>query len=530
MSRARARVVATVLSHLVADEAVRVKRSKRTAGEGQELDLQLERARAVRQAFERLGPFYIKVGQILSTRPDFVPEAMIKELETLHDRIAPVPFSIFVPVLEAELGPDWPRYFSDIDTERPLGAASLAQVYRVTLTNGRPAVIKIQRPNIRPLVLGDMAMLRRCARFLAKRAPRFNAVVDVEAMIGLVFNAMETELDFTVEAQYMEQARNAIKGFPTLSVPKVNFVTPSILVMGMAPGRSIRDVNRQDFTEKERKAIGQELLTFMLRGYFTERMFHADPHPGNIFVHPGEKASIIDWGMVGHMDQRQSMTLVLTLLSLAQNNALGLAKAWVEMGHATPWADIARFTSDMEVFIPKIVNASLEELNFGVSLTTVLKSSTKRGIRTSPMVALLGKSFANIEGSVRYLAPELAMTDVFLDELHNIMLDFATEILSEEQAAHTALELMIGATYATEQIRGLLRDLSNRELTLHVVESPQVATRGKSLHRILLGLGALGLWLNHRQRAADRAVTSDLHGSIKAIAQTLTKFVGNNLD
>jgi ubiquinone biosynthesis protein len=525
MGNHRARVVANVLGHLVADEAGRVMRSKRKPVEGQEPDLQLERARAVRQAFERLGPFYIKVGQILSTRPDFVPETIIKELETLHDRIAPVPFSIFEPVLQAELGADWPRYFSDIDIERPLGAASLAQVYRVTLTNGRPAVVKIQRPGIRPLVLKDMAMLRRCAHFLAKRAQRFNTVVDMEAILALVFQAMESELDFTIEAQYMEQARKAVKDFATLSVPEVDFVTPSILVMSLAPGCSIRDANRRNFTDEERKAIGKDLLTFMLRGYFTERMFHADPHPGNIFVHPGEKASVIDWGMVGHMDQRLSMTLVLTLLSLAQNNALSLAKAWVEMGHATPWADIARFTSDMEALIPKIVNASLEDLNFGVSLTTVLKCSTKRGIRTNPMVALLGKSFANIEGSVRYLAPELAMTDVFLDELHHVMLDFATEVLSEEQVAHTALELMIGATTATEQVRGLMRDISNRELTLQVVESPSVGARGRTNQRILLALGALALWLNHRHKTAERAAASDFHDSIKTVMELLSKAV-----
>jgi ubiquinone biosynthesis protein len=513
-----------VLSHLVADEAVRTVKSNRKPVEGQQ-DLQQERARAVRQAFERLGPFYIKVGQILSTRPDFVPDPVIKELETLHDRIAPVPFSIFEPVLEAELGARWPRYFSDIDIERPLGAASLAQVYRVTLTNGRPAAIKIQRPGIRPMVLKDMALLRRCARLLAKRAPRFNAVIDLDAILTLVFQAMEAELDFTVEAQYMEQARKAVKSFATLSVPEVDFVTPSILVMGVAPGCSIRDANRQAFAEEERKAIGQDLLTFMLRGYFTERMFHADPHPGNIFVHPGEKASVIDWGMVGHMDQRLSMTLVLTLLSLAQNNALGLSKAWVEMGHATPWADIARFTSDMEALIPRIVNASLEDLNFGISLTTVLKCSTKRGIRTSPMVALLGKSFANVEGSVRYLAPELAMTEIFLEELHHVMLDFAAEILSEEQAAHTALELMIGATTATEQVRGLMRDVSNRELTLQVVESPAVDARGKATKRIVLGLGALGLWLYHRHKSAEQAATVDLHASMRTIIDLFSKGV-----
>ncbi|MGH8905740.1 MAG: ABC1 kinase family protein [Egibacteraceae bacterium] len=498
----RARLVVKVLSRLVSDEATRALRSRREPGEDQEPEAQVRRARAVRQALEDLGPFYVKVGQMLSTRPDMVPEYIIPELETLHDRIAPLPFSTFEPVLSAELGPGWLRYFRDIDTELPLGAASLAQVYRVTLANGRPAVVKVQRPGIKSIVLEDMALMRRCARFFAKRAPRFNAVVDLEAMLNLIFEAMEAELDFTVEATNMKQARRMIKDFATLSVPKVEFVSPRVLAQSMAPGCSIRDANRQDFGDEERKAIGRDLIAFMYRGYFIDRMFHADPHPGNIFVHPGEKAYMIDWGMVGRMDRRMSMTVLLILVNLAQNDGFGMAKAWIEMGRATPWADISAFSSDMAALAPKVTDASLEELNFGLSLTEVLKSSTKRGIRTPPMVSLLGKSFANLDGSVRYLAPELAAADVLEDELRDIVIDLAFETLSQGQAARNALELMIGVTGAAEQLRGLVRDLSNRELTLRVnqqTEPPRDA-RAKARQRRLIGLGAVVLWLDLRRR------------------------------
>jgi ubiquinone biosynthesis protein len=503
MSSHRARVVVQVFSHLISDELARVVRQRNIA-EGQESDLQLQRARAVRQALEDLGPLYIKVGQMMSTRPDMVPDYMIKELETLHDRIPPQPFSTFEPVLSAELGPDWPHYFSDIDIERPLGAASLAQVYRVNLANGRPAVIKIQRPGIKPMVRQDMRLLRRCVRFLAKRAPRFSAVVDLEAMLNVTFEAMESELDFTIEAMNMEQAREAIEDFSALSIPQVEFVTPGVLVQSLAPGCSIRDANRRAFTEEERKAIGRDLMAFMYRGYFIERMFHADPHPGNIFVHPGEKASLIDWGMVGRMDRRTSMTVLLIMLSMTLNDGFGVAKAWTEIGHATPWADITGFTSDMAAVVPKISKASLQEMNFGVLLTTILKSSTKRGIRTAPTITLVGKSFGNAEGSVRYLSPELNTHDVLRDELQDIILDLAIETLSEEQAARAALEFMLGSTAALEQTRGLLRDLSNRNLMVKVDQLQEHRRpreeRREARQRTLLALGALALWLDHRRK------------------------------
>ncbi|MDQ3988125.1 MAG: AarF/UbiB family protein [Actinomycetota bacterium] len=233
--------------------------------------------------------------------------------------------------------------------------------------------------------------------------------------------------------------------------------------------------------------------------------FHADPHPGNIFVHPGGKATLIDWGMVGRIDRRTSMLLVLVLLALSQNDGHGLAKAWIEMGRPTPWAEIAAFSTDMAALVPKISTASLDDLNFGVTLTAVMQHSTKRGIQTSPMVSILGKSFGNIEGSVRYLAPELSLVEVFQSELRDTMFELVAQFLSEQQAARTALELMIGATAATDQLRTVLRDLSNRELTLQLGQGDQriharTGDRSKITDRTLLGMGAAALWMLSRRK------------------------------
>jgi ubiquinone biosynthesis protein len=424
-----------------------------------------ERARNIRRALEQLGPFYIKVGQILSTRPDLVSASVISELEKLHDKVSVAPFSQFEGVLSDELGADWRRRFRSIEIESP-GTASLAQVYHARLRNGAPVVVKIQRPDIRPTVLADMAVLRKAARLAARAAPRFNAVIDIESMLEVIFDSMEPELDFTAEARNMETVRANVERFRHLTVPQVLHATPRVLVQSVAAGVSIREVDRSAFSVKERTAIGRDLLALMYRGYFVDRVFHADPHPGNIFVAPGQPASLIDWGMVGRIDRRTSMLLVLVLLALARNDGLGLSKAWIEMGRATPWADISGFTTDMALLVPKIATASLQELNFGVTLAAVLKRSTSRGIQTAPMISMLGKSFGNIEGSVRYLAPELSIVEVFEDELRGVMFDLVTDFLSEQQAAHTALEIMIGSTTIVDQLRGVMRDLSNRELTI----------------------------------------------------------------
>ncbi|KAB7831350.1 ABC1 kinase family protein, partial [Streptomyces mobaraensis] len=357
--------------------------------------------------------------------------AVLEELATLHDRVSPAPFSDFEPVLAADLGPRWRRLLRDFDTALPLGAASLAQVYRARLADGTPVAVKLQRPGAQRVMADDMRLLRRAAALVARATPKFTAVVDVPAMLEVLFDAMEAETDFRVEAANMRRARQLTEAYEHLTVPRVLMPpTRRVLVQSLAPGTSIRDADPRDFTLAQRTGIGRDLMAFMYHGFFLDRYFHADPHPGNLFVHPGEPAHLIDWGMVGRMDSSTSRSLVLALLTIADNDGAGLAKTWAEMGHPTAWADLAGFRSDISRLVPKVTSASLDELDFGLTLTAVLTHATHRGIRSSPTISLLGKSFANLEGSIRYLCPELSITDVFADNLRTIIFGLARETLS----------------------------------------------------------------------------------------------------
>src|SRR5215210_2829533 len=198
MNVQRARLVSRTLGALLAGEIGRTAGFRPVvSGDGPDdrpPDRQQQRARAIRQAMEQLGPLYIKVGQMLSTRPDIVPEYMMAEFEHLHAKVSVAPFTAFEPVLEDELGRDWKRYFREIKTD-PLGTASMAQVYYVVLKSGRPAVVKIQRPGVKQTMLDDMDLLATVVRRLAKRMPDFNDVMDLEAMLDVVFSGMRPELD-----------------------------------------------------------------------------------------------------------------------------------------------------------------------------------------------------------------------------------------------------------------------------------------------------------------------------------------------
>jgi ubiquinone biosynthesis protein len=464
-------------------------------------DRQAQRARAVRQALEELGPLYIKVGQMLSTRPDICPEYLMNEFENLHAKVSVSPFGDFEPVLEEELGADWKRYFRDIDTD-PIGCASLAQVYRVELRSGKNAVVKIQRPGVRQNMLDDMALLGTVVRRLAKRLPDLNDVLDLEAMLDVVFTSMRPELDFTLEGENMDNFRDRVADFDTLNIPEVLFATPRVLVQGMAAGRSIRDIDPSMLTDAQREAIGIDLLAFQFWGFFVDRKFHADPHPGNVFVSPDGQANIIDWGMIGQVDLNLALSMIVVLLSMGMGDGNTLGRTWIEMGRATKRADISGFLNDMGRFVPGIAGQSLERFNFGVQLTAILKFSTRRGIATSPMVAILGKSFANVEGSIRYLAPELSITDIFEDEFRVMAQELARELLGKESMARSAAQGFLMAFQGPGQLRSIMADAANRDTTLRLGEDMSLRSRhedradarARAWRRAALAAGAAYLW------------------------------------
>jgi ubiquinone biosynthesis protein len=468
MVERRGRHTAQVLARLGLQEVSRAIGDRRTeVGRVPEETSEQQRARAIRQALEELGPLYVKIGQILSTRPDFVPDYVREELALLTDQATVRPFATFVPALEAELGAGWREAFTSFETDQPLGAASLAQVYRATRRDGTPCVVKIQRPGSHGAVLGDMAVLRRVTRVISRVARRFSEVIDTEAMLDVIFRAMSDELDFTREAANMKDARKAAKGFKTIKVPHALVATPRVLIQTLADGQAAHRLKDNELGRKRRKKMAKEFVAYMFKGFFVDRVFHADPHPGNILVSSDGKAHVIDWGMVGRIDRSTSAAMLGTMIGMAYNDGPALAQSWIRMGSTTPWSDIGGFTSDIARFVPHVTNASLAELNFGVALTSVLTFSTNRGIQTSPNVSVLGKAVANMEGTIRHIHPDLILADSIRDVLQDILLDMTLDIASPEQLAQYGLHALHALTQGPGQTARALSDISDRQLTVH---------------------------------------------------------------
>lgn len=503
--RDRVRQVAAVLGELLAGEA----RTRWRRGRNGALDPEVvaaERARALSSALERLGPLYIKVGQMLSTRPDIVSPQTIEALQNLHEDVDPRPFSEFEPVLEEHLGSGWRGRFREIDTEQPLGAASIAQVYRGVQNDGTEVAIKIQRPGVAAAVRLDMEILAQAVRLVSRRAPAMAEIFQPEAMLEVIFSAMRPEIDFTAEAGNMREFSALLERYGGLRVPDVLEATRQVLVMTRAPGVSIRECRLADFTTEERAAIGRDIGTMVFRGFMVDGVFHGDPHPGNIFVVPGERATLIDFGIIGRIDRRTSLAYTRFMLGVALNDGEAAGRAALEMATLTSRSDVAGFLSDMQRYIPTMSNLALGRMEFGNSFNQFLTFYTKRGIAVNPAVALLGKASANLEGSLRRIAPELNPFEVFRDTMGAILRDQALRQLEGGELLRLANEAFTAGHAVPEQVRYLASSIVNGQYVLRVrddsflAEQAREDRRARAMRRTLVGIAAAALWLDHRRR------------------------------
>jgi ubiquinone biosynthesis protein len=503
--RERVLQVASVLGELLAGDArLRWQRSRNQLDDP--ADFEQVRARAIRQTLEQLGPLYIKVGQVLSTRPDLVSQTVIDALQDLHEQVMVRPFSDFEPVLAANLGSHWRYRFTEIDTDVPLGAASIAQVYRAVQRDGEEVVVKVQRPGVAASTRLDMEILAQAVKLAMKRAPNVAEIFQPEAMLEVVFSAMRPEIDFTIEASNMEEFREMLEDFEHLEVPEVLDVTKEVLIMTKAPGVSIREADLDSFDPKEREAIGRDLCAMLFHGFMVDGLFHADPHPGNIFVAPGEPATVIDFGMVGRIDRRMALGYTRFMMATALNDGEAAGRAALEMGTLTSRANVPGFLSDMQRYIPTMANQSLQNMEFGSDFNQFLVFCTKRGIAVNPAIALFGKATANLEGSLRRFAPELTPFDVFRDTMGDIIKDQAKQLVAEEEILRIANEAFFASRSIPEQVRYLAQAVVNGQFVLRTrddsatIHEDREDARAKKLRHTIFSVAAVALWLDHRRR------------------------------
>lgn len=368
-------------------------------------------ARRLREALEELGPTFVKFGQMLSQREDLFPAALVSELRGLQDRAGSFPAQTARRIIEEDTGRTVPELFAGFDDE-PMAAASVAQVHCATLPGGTAVIVKVQRPGIAETVEGDIAVLHRLARLLPSAMPSLRAF-NLPELVEEFAATLRGELNFTQEARNAERFAAANRDERLVFVPKVFWeaTTRRVLTMEHSPGHRV-DHAAADLAN--RPEIAQALMRLFLTHVFEHGVFHADPHPGNVFLLPDGRICFHDFGAIGELSPRVQESLRQLFLAIMVRDAAWVASAYLAMGGATEQVDRAAFTNDLAASLDRYYRESrLGRQSFGSLLQEVVSLGRRHSIRLLRETMLLVRAFGELESLVQGLDPEFSSLTAF---------------------------------------------------------------------------------------------------------------------
>jgi len=341
----------------------------------------LSRAERVRMAFEELGPTYIKLGQILSTRPDLVPVDFIKELAKLQDRVPSSPFSEVTKIIESELGAP-PEDVFDFFEKVPLASASIGQVYRATLKDGEDVAVKVQRPGIKKIIEVDLEIMLHLATLMERHIEEMSLYRPVK-IVEEFTRTIEKEIDYTIEATNMERIARNFLNDSTIYVPKVfwDITTESILTTEYIEGIKVSEIDQLEKAELDRKLITVRGADIVLKQIFKHGFFHADPHPGNIFVLPDNVICLLDFGMTGSVDRGTREDFVDLADSVVNRNESRATHCILKLTDWDEDPEIRLLEKDVADFMGRHLHKPLKEIKIGRLLQNLLELAYRHRLR-----------------------------------------------------------------------------------------------------------------------------------------------------
>lgn len=488
----------------------------------------------IRLVLQDLGPSFVKLGQILSTRPDLIPEDIIEALEQLQERVAPVPFEALQEVVESELGASLAETFEWFDRE-PLASASIAQVHRARLRTPdgelHEVVLKIQRPKIQGIIERDIELLYLLAKAIERSIPESR----IYSPVGLVSEfdrAMTTELDFLREADHAERFQQSFKDDPTAKFPAIyrEESRKRVLTMEFLQGRRLSEALQSGF---QGERLAQTTLAIIFKQIFEDGFFHGDPHPGNLMVLGTPEAPIlglIDLGLVGRLSPALRDKTVDLMLAAARQDSQGVADALYSIGTPTKKIDRSKYESEVTFLAERYLGKPLKEIEVSLLIRDIIGGATKFGLEIPPEFLMLGRTLMTIEGVGKQMHPDL---DVF-SEIQPFFVRLVKDRYSPERLSNNMMRTLSRfgerAGNMPDQLAEILEDLRRGDMTI-VTRDPELPRATDLLGRrifsgftvaSLIGggsmlvssqtgqlagyimLGAAGIWLmGHGLRAAS---------------------------
>jgi ubiquinone biosynthesis protein len=453
------------------------------------------RARAFADALKKMGPTYVKFGQLLSTRPDIVPQEYILALESLQDDLEPFSFAEVEKIIEEELGVRISKAF-EVFESTPLAAASLGQVHRAVLRDGREVVVKVQRPNVREEVRKDLEVFTDIAAELEKHT-------DIGRKMNLVGAIEQAKLVMYSELNYLQEARNTevlranLTDFPEIYIPAVvhDYSSSRVLTTELVKGRKVSKMTPLATIEGNYAALAAVLTRAYLKQICVDGFWHSDPHPGNVFVREIEgvpEIVLLDFGMCSRISHEFQDEVIKLLLAISSNRGAEVADACVRMSEVQERFDAVKFTREISTIVASVQDVNVNEINTGQLLFNVVAIANNNELKAPPELTMLAKTLLHLDAITKKLDPDYDPQQVIRDygeklisqklaqkfnprnfypallDLNQLVLDFphrAREII--DMAAAGKLSLGIKLTQAEEFLGGIHK-IANR-ITVGVI-------------------------------------------------------------
>lgn len=487
---ARSKPRASGGTHVDADDAL-TDIPAEEAARGEDAKRRISLAERVRLVLIELGPSFVKLGQIASTRPDLLPADLIVELKKLQDNVPPVPFTELRDAVEAALGAPIPEIFESFD-ETPLAAASIAQVHRAVLKTEegpRDVVVKVQRPGIANTIAGDLELLHGLAALIERAIPESK----IYSPIGLVAQfdrAITSELDFTIEGDNARRFARNFEGSKICTFPAVykEASAKTVLTLEFLPGKKINDALDDGYPGP---LLAKRSVAIVFQQIFEDGFFHADPHPGNVLV-LGDKSDpvigLIDLGMVGRLSPELRDKTVDMMIAAVREDYDGLADAMYAIGTPTRKVDIRAFRGRVAELGAKYLGRPLKEIDLSAMIRDIVRGATEFGLEIPPDFLLVGKALMTIESIGKQMDPDL---DVF-GEAKPLFISILRRRYSPQRLGNEVwrgLEKLSGAAYELPvQLQEILDDVRFGRLSLKTVDPALPRVYDRLGRRIFTGL------------------------------------------
>jgi predicted unusual protein kinase regulating ubiquinone biosynthesis (AarF/ABC1/UbiB family) len=440
---------------------------------------------------EKMGPTFIKLAQLLSTRADLLPLPYLDALARLQDDVEPFPFAEVEQIVSAELGVRLSKGFSEFE-EIPIAAASLGQVHFARMRDGRPVVVKVQRPGVREVIVKDLEVLESVAEFLDNHTEA-GKKYEFQPMLIEFRKSLLRELDYRQEARNLMTFSENLKDFERIDVPLPleDYTTSRVLTMGYVQGKKITTLSPLARIDLDSLELAENLFHAYLQQILVDGFCHADPHPGNVFLTDSGSIALIDLGMVVRIAPHLQEQLLQLLLALSDGRGNEAAEITVRMGDAKEDFDEKLFSRHISELVTQHDGANLGEINAGRLVLEITRSAGEHGFRMPVEFTMIAKTLLNLDQVVHTLAPDFSPSVSIRRHASQIMRQRMMKSLSPGNIFTSALEVKEFAERLPSRVNKFLDVVANNELKLQVDaidEATLVEGFQKIANRITLGL------------------------------------------